>query len=72
MLISDAINSVINVLYDEIDEIEDEIERLVEWIRDNPGKFDGVVEANRRISVLSNEVEELYDDVVELLDELNS
>ena len=72
MLIKEAIKSIIDTLEDEIEVAENEIDRLVEWIKDNPGKFDGVTEANRRIAVLTREVEEMYEDVDELNDEYYS
>ena len=72
MLIKEAIKAIIDTLEDEIEVAENEIDRIVEWIKDNPGKFDGVTEANRRIAVLTREVEEMYEDLEELNDEYYS
>lgn len=42
------------------DRIYDEIEKLERWIRENPGKFDGVTEKTAMIKHLNFELMQRY------------
>jgi len=54
---------IANRIEAEIEEIENEIAELREWIEENPGKFDGVAEKERDIRYLRVLLKDTWDEL---------